>query len=337
MKKPFKNTELHEPDRRVNRRFSARFKHRSRKSYFTLPNTVIEMYASREISEVDIRVYAYLSSLSMRDFNGYTGVKVTQRKIAARCEITENTVSASTSRLYKAGLIKIFAVEHSSFKPKRKRHIKETYIYNLQPLPESGFFFCPRNVFKYSMPHKMFAVYLFLCRSHDIEYGMSWNSFNDICRKLGFGKNQRSEVVTLIDGLVELGLIKKTKRRFKKVYVDNIYRVLGLAEIAIKKAQEYTVEDIILPGTVYRRTFGFAPSKHKGSPPTSRVADILYKYEKRPVRGRTLFSINPTKKDYVSYSSIIILPPIQKNVKPQYEQLSFTNCHNKWDDEGFPF
>lgn len=337
MKTPLKYAESQEFDRRTNRRFSAKLKHRNRKSYFTLPNTIIEMYASREISEVDIRVYAYLSSLSMRDFNGYTGVKVTQKRIAARCEITENTVSASTNRLIKAGLIKIFAVEHGGYKSKRKKYIKETYIYNLQPLPESGFFFCSRNVFNCSMPHKMFTVYLFFCRSHNIEYGMSWNSFNDICLKLGFGKNQRSEVIALIDGLVKRGLIKKTKRRVKKAYVDNIYRILGLAEIIIKKNQEYTIEDIILPGTVYRRIFDFALSKHSVSPPISRDADILYKSEKRPVRSRTFFLINSFKKDYVSYSSIIILPPIQDNVKSQYEQLGITNYHDKWDDEGYPF
>jgi Cdc6-like AAA superfamily ATPase len=73
----------------------------------------------------------------------------------------------------------------------------------------------------------MFAVYFFLCCVNHSEYGKSWNSYNDLCLKMGFGKGQRSEVIKLIGGLVELGLIEKTVRQMNGVYVDNIYRISG--------------------------------------------------------------------------------------------------------------
>lgn len=66
-----------------------------------------------------------------------------------------------------------------------------------------------------------------LCHANHCEYGKSWNSYGDLCHKMGFGKGQRSEVMRLIGNLAEQGLIKKTVRKVKGVYVDNIYRICG--------------------------------------------------------------------------------------------------------------
>jgi hypothetical protein len=48
---------------------------------------------------------------------------------------------------------------------------------------------------------------------------------------MGFNRGQRSEVMRLIGSLAELELIKKTVRKIKGVYVDNIYRVCGFENI----------------------------------------------------------------------------------------------------------
>jgi hypothetical protein len=77
----------------------------------------------------------------------------------------------------------------------------------------------------------MYAMYFFMCRACSAEYCKSWNSFNDICDKLGYGRGQRSEVIRLIGSLVECGLLKKTVRRIKGVFVDNIYRIAGFEGI----------------------------------------------------------------------------------------------------------
>jgi hypothetical protein len=92
----------------------------------------------------------------------------------------------------------------------------QTSIYQLKPLPVSGFFFAPRHILRLTfITPKMFAVYFFLCYSNHCEYGKSWNSYSDLCLKMGFGKGQRSEVIKLIGSLAELGLIKKTVRKVK--------------------------------------------------------------------------------------------------------------------------
>jgi predicted transcriptional regulator len=188
-------------------------------SYFVPPNEVIERYRTREISAIDVAVFAALCSLRRE----YNGVRVTQERLAFMCWITPKTVSASVHRLYKRGLIKNVIIETRQHWKKYK-----TTVYRLKDLPESGFFFVPRSIFLHTrITPKMYAVYFFMCKSRHSEYCKSWNSYGDVCDKLGFGKCQRSEVMRLIGSLVERGLITKTVRRIKGVFVDNIYRVCG--------------------------------------------------------------------------------------------------------------
>jgi hypothetical protein len=202
---------------RHTRRFIERFKQRNRKNYFVMPNAVIEKYRTREISAVDVTVYAALCSLR-RELDG---VCVCQKRLAFMCGITAKTVSASVERLYSCGLIRNIIIEVVKQMKKYK-----TAIYQLKPLPESGFFFCPRTIFfQTCITPKMYAMYFFMCQTRHFEYEKSWNSYNDICVKLGFGKNQRSEVISLIGKLVALELITKTVRHRRGVFVDNIYRV----------------------------------------------------------------------------------------------------------------
>jgi hypothetical protein len=50
-------------------------------------------------------------------------------------------------------------------------------------------------------------------------------------------------VVKLIGSLADFGLIKKTVRRIKGVFVDNIYRICGFEESAVR-------ESIFLPDKI---------------------------------------------------------------------------------------
>jgi len=196
-------------------------------SYFVMSDEVMRLYRKREISAVDVKVYAYLCSLRRE----YDGICVCQRQIAFMCGLSAKTVSTSAERLYSCGLIKNIIIE--TVKQKRKY---KTAIYQLKPLPKSGFCFVTRNIFShYSLKPKMFATYLFMCNAQSHEYGKSWNSYSDICEQLGFGKCQLSEVKRLVKSLVELGLIKKTVRKIKHVFVDNIYRVCGIMAITAKE------------------------------------------------------------------------------------------------------
>jgi len=187
-----------------------------------MTNKVMELYRSRIISAVDVIVYAALCSLRRE----YDGVCVSQKRLAFMCGLSQKTISTSSERLYSCGLIKNIIIETVKQVKKYK-----TAIYQLEPLSDSGFFFCPRTIFMHKLQPKMFVLYFFMCRTRHFGYEKSWNSYNDICAKLGFGKNQRSEVIALIGELVRLELIKKTVRQRKGVFVDNIYRVSGFEGI----------------------------------------------------------------------------------------------------------
>jgi predicted transcriptional regulator len=213
-----------------------------RKSYFVMPCEAIEKYRTREISAVDLYVYAALCNLRRE----YDGVRVSQKRLAFMTELTPKTISVSVTRLYNSGLLT--GVYTMGVDKKKPRYIKGVYVYRLKPLPVSGYFFVPRHIFfRTNITPKMFAVYLFMCKAFDHEYEKSWNSYNDICVKLGFGKNQRSEIVKLIGELTALGLIKKKVRRIKKIFVDNIYRIIGFAEAVIEKEKRPVVAGTQFP------------------------------------------------------------------------------------------
>jgi hypothetical protein len=117
-----------------------------------MPNEVIDLYRSRTISAIDVAVYAALCSLR-RD---YDGVRLNQRKIALMCNISPKTVAASVQRLYSCGLI--VNVITPIVKQMKKY---QTSIYQLKPLPDSGFFFAPRHILWLThITPKMFTVYL---------------------------------------------------------------------------------------------------------------------------------------------------------------------------------
>jgi hypothetical protein len=205
---------------------------RTQKSYIVLTDEVLQLYRDRKIFAIDVKIFVYLCNLRRK----HNGVCATQSRIAFVCGITEKTVAKSTERLYKCGLITGASELVDKSKPK---YIKPAYIYFLKPLPVSGFFFCPRSVFKGKMPHKSFAILMFMCNAHSFEYGISWNSYNDICEQLGFSvKSQRSEIISLIGGMEEHGILQKTVRKIRGGFADNIYCVTGFETAIVSKSRK---------------------------------------------------------------------------------------------------
>ena len=288
----------HNGDSRRDFRFDKRFRKRDKKSYFALTNEVIVMYQSREISASDARVFAALCSLR-RELIGIRidgdkvtygglgrqadGVKISQAYLAKMCGLTRKTISKSIDRLIDRGLI----VGVCSESNRKRGYLKSTNVYILKPLPKRGFFLCPRTLFMHKLSNKQFAVMLFMYRARSFEYEKSWNSYNDICRKLGFSENQRSEVVKIIGELVSMELIKKTVRKMKGVFVDNIYRVAGFAtEVMRNVRKNHTKEN--------------RPSRKGATSPKNLVKKESH------------------EKNYLINS---IIPPLEENVNPLFMQL----------------
>jgi len=251
-------------------------------SYFVLPNEAIELYASRTISAVDLTVYCYLHSLRRE----YDGVCVSRKQIAAACGLCENTATAAVNRLYNCGLILDIIIEETKEIKKYK-----TAVYRLKPLPSSnsgsGFCFVPRGIFTYrGISPKMFAVFFFMCMAQHLGYGKSWNSYNNIRERLGFCENQLSEVKRLVNALAEVGVVAKTVRKIKQVFIKNIYRVRGFASFDT--------------GT---------KTKKKAK-------------ENRSAANRARFKTIANKKTSISKSKVII-PRFFYNVKP-FQQLFFS-------------
>jgi len=222
------------------------------KSYFAVDNAILMLYQNRTILATDVCVYSYLCS---RRKNGlFNGVRVSQEKIAFYCGLTRKTVAASIDRLMACGLIT--AVIHN-IKKARKKY--ETSIYALKPLPKSGFILIPRFIFRFpiksiaqnTVTTKMFAIFVLMCKAQSFEYEKSWNSYSDICEKLGFSENQRSEIIKLIGRMETVGLIKKTVRRIKGVFVDNIYRIVGFVEAVIERKRKRRSGCLAATGTSF--------------------------------------------------------------------------------------
>jgi predicted transcriptional regulator len=206
------------------------------KSYFAVPTAVFEAYKLRKISAVDLKILAYLYSLR-REFSG---VQVSRRRIGEICGVTEKTATASVERLYNADFVT------SVVTMRKERHFRfETAVYGLKPIAK-GFFLFPRSIFRraVNLSAQTFAVLAFFCHATNFEFEKSWNSYGDICRKLGYNhKNSRSRVMNSVKILTELGFVKKRRRKAvnlsgkspKNVFIDNIYRVSGYIGEIFKK------------------------------------------------------------------------------------------------------
>ena len=244
-------------------------------NYFVMPNEAIEKFAARELSTYDVTIFSALCSLR-RELKGiriikgkavYCGtgglsnaVQVAQSMLARMTGIAPKTVREAISRLHAAGLIK--GVILTDEPKKKKAYMKSTNIYILKPLPSSGFFFAPRNIFMHSrstyegsLKPRDFVMFYFMCYAQSNEYRKSWNSYNDICKRLGYSKDERSKVVASVGKLVALGVINKKARKINGGNVDNIYRVFAIGVINNGNISKRDKRKVAPPRATNQKTF----------------------------------------------------------------------------------
>lgn len=171
-------------------------------------------------------VYAYLCTILGKKTKAGTMVRVRQKTIAARCRICkEETVSRIIDELLEMGLIaKIIKTTYRSGK-------YGTYNYIIKPLSlDEGYFYVDRINFFGRFTSKQMLVYLFICKSYDVEKRYCWNSYTDISNALNI---RRSEAIKIIAFLYLKHYITKQHTRNKKnsrAFDDNIYSVIKLID-----------------------------------------------------------------------------------------------------------
>jgi DNA-binding MarR family transcriptional regulator len=202
-------------------------------SYFVMPNDVL----LGEITPREIVILAYLYS---RKTGNYDAVQVSQKVLGQVCGMDVKTVRKCVIKLVEKRFVK------NVFVTKKLHSFKyEITVYELPKLPQNGYFFVQRMIFKYKISPKIFTLYLFMCKSKDSTLGLSWNSYNDIKKKLGkVIKSTRYEVLCMVKTLTKCGLIKKSRKKGKTkngkwIFIDNVYRIIKLRVKYLKKSARY--------------------------------------------------------------------------------------------------
>lgn len=166
-------------------------------SYFYLPNSLTEI----KMLPSDFSVAAYLYSMQQTyGFDSLLGscVKVKQTTIAQACGISVESVSRAVTRLEKLGII---VAKERKFKS--NRHLG-TYIYTLKKI-EGRYFRISRTAAKQLNPKEL-RCYALLCKLRGNRTNMFFHSYSDLAQML---RLRRSEVITLINRLLELRVIHK--------------------------------------------------------------------------------------------------------------------------------
>ena len=193
-------------------------------AYFKLNNDILNI----GLTPNELKVAVYLYSCVRKD---NTSVCVKQRVIASKCGISKvETVGNIICRLQRS---KVETVGNIICRLQRKGVIERvsrphkangqlgTYIYKLKAVAAKGFFKVKRYILG-KLSGVQLRMYLFICRAVTKKNDM-WNSFNDIANALQI---VRKKVITVINELVSLGVIRKL-RVLKKdgSYSDNHYSV----------------------------------------------------------------------------------------------------------------
>ena len=179
------------------------------KAYFKLSNDILNI----GLTPNELKVAVYLYSCMRRD---NTCVSVKQRVIASKCGISKvETVGSIICRLQRKGVIERVN------RPYKANGQLGTYIYKLKAVAAKGFFKVKRYILG-KLSGVQLRMYLFICRAVT-KKNDTWNSFNDIANALQIA---RKKVITVINELVKLGVIRKL-RVLKKdgSYSDNHYSI----------------------------------------------------------------------------------------------------------------
>jgi hypothetical protein len=206
--------------------------------YFTLPNEILD----GELNPREIAILSVLYCFSKRFYNADEptaySVQVAQTTLAYYTGLSRNTVAKYTNSLYEKGFILDIIQDE---RPHEVKKYGQSSVYELKPLPESGFFFAPKDIFSFQLSPKLLAFYLRFCRDEDSIERLQWNSINDLWDKASnIFHVAKSVLISMIRELTKLNLITKTKRRpvnknGKWIWIDNVYRLVQFAAGKIVK------------------------------------------------------------------------------------------------------
>lgn len=183
-------------------------------SYFKIPNNYFEL---KDLSANEFAILVYLHSIytKIKPRNGHQYKRVRQTTIAAKCRLSERTVSRILHKLENKGYLTIL-------KGYRADRLTGTYTYILAEV-SSSYTMVDRKVFEYGLTSKQLKLYLFINKCIDKKLGYCWNSYKDLASSLNL---KRSETITLIKQLVvmkKLRKIRKLRYDNRNEYSDNIY------------------------------------------------------------------------------------------------------------------
>ena len=178
-------------------------------AFIKLNNSILDCGLTPNELKVTVCLYSCV-------FGNRYYVQIKQSTIAAKCGIKKvETVANIICNLQRKGIIEGVS------RPHKANGWLGTYIYKLKAIVQKGFFKLQRNILG-KLNGVQLRMYLFVCRAVTKKNDM-WNSFNDISRSLQIG---RKKVIAVINELVEMGFICKTKVIKKDgSYSDNHYAV----------------------------------------------------------------------------------------------------------------
>lgn len=161
------------------------------------------------------KVYKFLKPEAKAVVDSITQQICRNKDIAAKCRLSERTVSRILHKLENKGYLTIL-------KGYRADRLTGTYTYILAEV-SSSYTMVDRKVFEYGLTSKQLKLYLFINKCIDKKLGYCWNSYKDLASSLNL---KRSETITLIKQLVvmkKLRKIRKLRYDNRNEYSDNIY------------------------------------------------------------------------------------------------------------------
>ena len=178
-------------------------------AFIKLNNSILDCGLTPNELKVTVCLYSCV-------FGNRYYVQIKQSTIAAKCGIKKvETVANIICNLQRKGIIEGVS------RPHKANGWLGTYIYKVKAIVQKGFFKLQRNILG-KLNGVQLRMYLFVCREKKKKNDM-WNSFNDISRALQIG---RKKVIAVINELVEMGFICKTKVIKKDgSYSDNHYSI----------------------------------------------------------------------------------------------------------------
>lgn len=197
-------------------------------SVFKLSNHIFDL----GLTAKELSIYAYLCSLPsvQNTIDDKAVVKVKQSTIAENCCIcASQTVAKVLVSLESKGLI-----ERLERSVKSNKH-KGTYTYAIKRLQTATeYFFVDRHVFG-KLNSRQMMVYLFICKSYDVQHNDSWNSYNDIAEQTGMKRETVINTINELTGMVFIVRLRRKSKENRRVYVDNHYQIVLYISGKIRK------------------------------------------------------------------------------------------------------